>query len=820
MKKFLSLVMALIMVMSLVTVASAADYTDAADVEKTEAVDVMSAVGVFQGSAGKFNPKAILNRAEAAKLIAYLDLGEDVAEALPAVQAFSDVPATHWAAKYIAYCTDAGYINGVGNGQFNPTGKLTGYQFGKLLLCVLGYDAKIEAFTGASWTIAVAKLMQANDINDGVKAAPSADLTREDAAQYCLNALQATTVGYADKGTTITVGGVDIVTGAKAATPKTELGSTSINATKTVGGVPTVELGEKLYDGDLIKSTSAYDAFGRQATNWTYDKTDVGTFGKTAKIVFTTAQDEDDITAALKGYVISAGGDYKINDDTKLVGALTISKKGSTGVTFNTTDSIAKNLADATENGKVVEIYTSKNTISDIVVIASSVAEITAVSTNKAGDVTYTLKDKFSGATVSKKDFADEDRDDQIVNASEVKKGDIVTYSVAANGSTYYTYPTTTLTGAVSKAKDNDYAVVDGTKYPQSNAANITADKESRDMIVDQYGVIVYGDWSKKTSDAIYIVKIWNKSTGYGNSVPMAQIVDQKGVVTEVELDAKGLLEANVYEKGVYEYYMTGDDTAVMTEVTDTAKVNKVTNSEIKTSTKKLTGAGATYYVADDVTFINMKNSGAKLKVTTATGVQAVKSVPSGTYMISDDGEVISVFIPQAADSSVAKDDLLFAAKTSSSVYATDDKGVSGKVFDLYQGGEKISVMVKNNSVASVGFYSYSVDSSTGRYDLTSESDNVYRVSVDVDADGAVYTINKDGALITFDTAGQFADAVVASDVEFVDTTDNGFTSLATLKTFVEANAADEKFFDVWALYDSKTEEIVRIYVSAYTGVA
>jgi len=145
MKKLLALVLALVMTLSLCTVSNA-KYSDAAEVDFDEAVEVLSAVGVFQGDEnGKFLPKATLTREAAAKLIAYLALGKDVAEALPAVKVFNDVEANRWSAKYIAYCADAGFIAGDGNGNFLPAAELTGYAFGKMVLCVLGYDAKIEA---------------------------------------------------------------------------------------------------------------------------------------------------------------------------------------------------------------------------------------------------------------------------------------------------------------------------------------------------------------------------------------------------------------------------------------------------------------------------------------------------------------------------------------------------------------------------------------------------------------------------------------------------------------------------------------------------
>ena len=79
MKKLLALVLALVMSMSLVTISNAA-FKDADKIDYKEAVDVMNAVGVFIGDEkGNFNAKENLTREQAAKIIAYLELGSKAA---------------------------------------------------------------------------------------------------------------------------------------------------------------------------------------------------------------------------------------------------------------------------------------------------------------------------------------------------------------------------------------------------------------------------------------------------------------------------------------------------------------------------------------------------------------------------------------------------------------------------------------------------------------------------------------------------------------------------------------------------------------------
>ena len=150
MKKLLALVLALVMSMSLVTISNAA-FKDADKIDYKEAVDVMNAVGVFIGDEkGNFNAKENLTREQAAKIIAYLELGSKAADALVGGATFTDVASTRWSAGFIGYCAQAGVVAGY-DGKFDPAGQLTALQFGKMLLVELGYDAKAAGMVGADW---------------------------------------------------------------------------------------------------------------------------------------------------------------------------------------------------------------------------------------------------------------------------------------------------------------------------------------------------------------------------------------------------------------------------------------------------------------------------------------------------------------------------------------------------------------------------------------------------------------------------------------------------------------------------------------------
>ena len=288
MKKLLALVLALVMSMSLVTISNAA-FKDADKIDYKEAVDVMNAVGVFVGDEkGNFNAKENLTREQAAKIIAYLELGSKAADALPGGATFTDVASTRWSAGFVGYCAQAGVVNGVGNSKFDPAGQLTALQFGKMLLVELGYDAKAAGMVGTDWAINTSKLMAKAKLMDKIDGSVNQVLTREKAAQMTLNALKAPTVEYTTKGSSIIVNGAEINLGASEPTYVTNTVAKEQTISKqqlTNNGGYTIELGEKLYKELKLNRTS--DDFGRPANEWYYKAAKVGAYADKADLTYT-----------------------------------------------------------------------------------------------------------------------------------------------------------------------------------------------------------------------------------------------------------------------------------------------------------------------------------------------------------------------------------------------------------------------------------------------------------------------------------------------------------------------------------------------------
>ena len=189
-KKFLALVLALMMVVSVMVTVNATSYDDDADIDYKEAVDVMSGLKVLQGDGqGHYYPDRTLTRAAAAELIAKMILGPDTVAVLPPADSFSDVKATDWGSSAINYCSVANIVVGDGQGHFYPTQEVNGFGFGKLVLVALGDNG--DNYTGTGWELKVMTALRANGLDKGLPAGTINDepLTREAAAQMAFNTI-------------------------------------------------------------------------------------------------------------------------------------------------------------------------------------------------------------------------------------------------------------------------------------------------------------------------------------------------------------------------------------------------------------------------------------------------------------------------------------------------------------------------------------------------------------------------------------------------------------------------------------------------------
>ena len=190
-KKLISTVAALAITATSAFSAFAANFTDVADTADYKvAVDNLVALGIVNGyEDGTYKPENLITRAEASKMIVGT-MGPammDAAEASMGSSNFSDVAGDHWASGYIAQGVSKGYINGVGNGMFDPNSNVTYAQIVKMLVCVLGYADDAEANGG--FPNGYINQGTALEITDGVSAAADTAVNRGQVAILINNAL-------------------------------------------------------------------------------------------------------------------------------------------------------------------------------------------------------------------------------------------------------------------------------------------------------------------------------------------------------------------------------------------------------------------------------------------------------------------------------------------------------------------------------------------------------------------------------------------------------------------------------------------------------
>ena len=552
MKKLLALVLALVMSMSLVTISNAA-FKDADKIDYKEAVDVMNAVGVFIGDEkGNFNAKDNLTREQAAKIIAYLELGEKAADALVGSATFTDVAATRWSAGFVSYCAQAGVVSGNGDGTFAPAGQLTALQFGKMLLVEIGYDAKAAGMVGTDWAINTSKLMATTGLMNGIDGSVNQVLSREKAAQMTLNALKTPTVEYATKGSNITVNGAEINFGASVPTYVTNTVAkeqTISKDTLTNSKEYTIELGEKLYKKLVLSDTT--DAFGRPTRTWTFENKKVGEYVKDADLEYTAAVEYKAIYADLALSNAAKIDEYYSDgkEITPAVGHTTISK--SDKKEFGANGVLTQVWYDDDNNTVIVtEINTYVGTVNAITKATSSADRFVTVASK---DTFVSLNTKFET-----EDFAIDD---------------LVSFTAAWNASTrlYEIQAVKTLekslTGTLTQYTGKTYTSskwdgqsnfsVDGTKYKYSanayidssnNAMNdFSVGKSDLNVYLDAYGYALYVEGVETEINYAVVIGIGNVNP-YGSETNGATLLLPDGTKKEVKYDvdkSRGLTTDN-----------------------------------------------------------------------------------------------------------------------------------------------------------------------------------------------------------------------------------------------------------------------------------
>jgi hypothetical protein len=798
MKKLLALVLALVMSMSLVTISNAA-FKDADQIDYNEAVEVMNAVGVLVGSNGSFEPKAELTREQAAKIIAYLDLGSKTAENLPAVKVFNDVEADRWSAKFVAYCADAGYVNGVGNGNFDPAGKLTGLQFAKMLLCVLGYETAREGLVGSDWAIATAKLAAKNDLFTDIEKSSTAVLTREEGAQVAFNALKSDTYEYALDGTTVKGDGFEVITGGSKASV--------VRGNKNYDGKGEgdQQLCEKLYGTDL-RLTVNTDSFGRPNNSWKYKTNDIGDYAKTPTLIYTGEVKGKEIFADLgnpnltgANFVAQSNDAYVVNGDTEW-----------------TLRDIARNNDNkhTSHDGVVTEVfYDTDVTPAKLTVVSYSyyLAQANENFDTKDNEVKVTIYSSLlHSATLSADDF----------NVENVKKDDYLVVTIA-NGDVQSVEPATVVSKAqVSAARNNDYVTANGTKYTYAfslvkdsgatvgqsyatNSSNYSLSNTEYNLFLDPNGFVVGIELNDtEVADVSKYLFVEQTSTNGFDNIAKAKFTDgSKKTITVAEKDGKDSFSwaaSNGDGNKFYKFTVKSNGEYKLTSIPNpigNAKVGQGSqlNASLTDGTKPVGGKvanNATVYLTKNTVFTGVKNA------------PKVNSATNNTYYLYNDSNVLLfVYATETGAAVTNTDNYVYILNANYAVAKDGDDEYY--IYKAIVKGEKTELKA-NDAGKGVGLYK--VETYTdGRADL--KTPVTKDVADEVTYVPSVSTAKVEKGVLTVDSA-----AYVITDDCVIRTVDG--TTVKSISASGVENAVKDDFKEFYMLQKSSDNtDIVVLYL-------
>ena len=815
MKKFLSLVLALVMTMSLVTVsAGAKGFSDNSKIQYKEAVDVMSAVGVIDGyTDGSFNPSNTLTRGAAAKIICNLILGPTTANALVADAApYKDVPTSNVFAGYIAYCQKEGIISGYADGTFKPANTLTGYAFMKMLLGALGYDASREGYTGPNWSIAVGKRALNAGLADGlvgdfngVKA-----VTREEACLYAFNMLQADMVEY-EKNSTITVGNVTVTDNSAAKSKRWSSSAVNDGNIDSKGGDGYVQFAEE-YFNKLVKESDKSDDFGRPATKWTYKGVKVGTYAKTADVTYTENVKLGTIYADLKMsdkdekavvYVDGVKGDtfanVKKGNDLKLA-----------DVRFNGTSDC--NVG----NGTLTEVFLDRDANKvTIVCINTFVAEVNkTIAATKSKDAYITLTAR-TGPAAPGDEF----------KTTGFESDDIVLYTYA-NGDIQSVEKAESISGALNKIVDGKKITIGDKeyKYSKNNKDNDALNIESEyDVFLDKYGYAIYTRETEYTvSDYAFLRGLQGSRTAFDYDRAALLTVDGKyktvdtkkdytsssfsGYGTAKAIGASGAKIVIAKETSNKDYRLSEVMTngAVGTKNVSTSDGSfKMTNGVARI----MMDGSTPIYANSKTVFVIEKTSGTSTTKTAYTGIKnapSIEAVTAGTgsigvsYYCRNTGIATVVFIAvNTSDYNVTSgsQEIVFFSPESMSkktedkddVYYSYNAVVDGKITEV-KVADRINVTaggsttVENGSLNYTNAATYPLVYTGATYTDGVITDLTKLAAGDFGTGTGVKKLDGDYN-IQVDTEGTAQNLVVASDVKVFFLDDDGVITAGDIKS-------------------------------------
>lgn len=555
-KRVLSLGMTAAMITGLMVVGtSAAGYSDVSTEDNVEAIEVLQSVGVMVGDEnGDFNPDQLVTRNEMAVVMS--NLMEYNVATYSGTSPFTDVPS--WAEPYVAACWTNGITAGTSATTYGGDQSVTTAQAALMLMKALGYFQYNSDFNG-DWQLATVsqgnKISLFHDVDSGVREA----MTRNDVAQLVLNTLESGMVEANDNILNVEAPGVSVSTGrvtysyvtstesyAKAIDDTYAVSETSIS---TQG--PIVELGEKLYDGDLRRTENTHDAYGRPGTRWVYNLDEIGTYADAPIATYTNKVTKGDLYSLIsKSNLDDISDNHRYNDEYTFTvysdGVIVdngekdaISINSVYGASFDTVrpDFFSSNSSAAagygytnavSGKGVQTEVYLDDDGNVTLVYINTYVMQATE-DYNEDKDTlnvdVITDPSQLGGDSIGTTQLNGDDFD-----LTGYAEDDYILYTVS-DGQVEDIYPAEVVTGEVSAYSIGNSVTLDGTKYEYG--AQIEGVKDSSSANYDKSAATEYrvGDTAAVVLDQSgYVLYVDSAAISLGNYVYIHDIAAKSGL--------------------------------------------------------------------------------------------------------------------------------------------------------------------------------------------------------------------------------------------------------------------------------------------------
>ena len=819
-KRALSLGLTATMISGLMVMgSSAASYADVTSKQNEEAIEVLKTVGIMVGDEnGKFNPEAKVTRNEMA--VVMCNLLDYTVASYKGTSPFTDVP--EWAEPYVAACYTNGITSGYDAKTYGGSDTVTTGQAALMLLKALGYF-QYSADFGSDWLVETTKNGSTAGLFDGVATGAKEALTRNDVAQMVLNALEADLVKAEKNGSDVQVG--DIVISGGKATYDSRTGTDSkyakIDSTK-VDGKYTIQLGEDLYDGDLVKADGADDDFGRPSVKWTYENKEIGTYADDADAVYTATVEKQDLYDLVGSDVYNdlKNGDA---DFTVVVDGVAQKVNLSDYIVKNNDDDAGK---DVIKKGATTEVFIDDDT-NDVVitVINSYVAQVDGDYDKNDEELELDILDEafvdVKDTTLSSDDFdyLDSYSDEDYVLITVANK-EIKTIDLAE-----------TVEGKVTAYTEKKNVTVDGTKYEYSknytdavkDDSNLSYDlNDAYTLVLDANGYVIYTDGTAGHNDYVYVAKMDYAGGAKKSLEGDAYFIDGTNKVITIDNDD----DFDARDYGNWYSYNEKSNGKYELEAIPTDKDTDTFYGSVSTSVNKgvVTENGkSTVYVNDTNTSGSGKVDKVKANndtifvvnddddVTAYTGIKNVpditaKSSAAVTVAVVMDNDYADVVYIYSEDMSISGDSgdrvYLLEESPNASVDKDDNKYYE---YDAIVNGEITTVKATDKNLT-IGLYqnvSYDENGYMDDQDLVKDaSDDDFKVY------GGIKSISYKAGVLSLGS-----NDVVLADSYKIFVNDDGDGKTTTPSSLAKNFGVDGTYSEKVFVFEDDNDEAVEVYV-------